>query len=470
MAGERRALVALVGRPNVGKSTLFNRLIGRRQAIVEDSPGVTRDRHYADAELVGRPVTLIDTGGFVSDDQKETSIEKLTRQQAQAAVEECAVVVLVTDGRAGRNPADEAVATFLRKSGRPLVLVVNKADDLRLGPSLTGDFHRLGLGEPLAISAEHGHGIETLREAIVARLPEVEAAPEDDAEDDGEAAPTRVAIVGRPNVGKSTLVNALLGQERMIANELAGTTRDAIDSPLERNGQRYVLTDTAGIRRKAVISQRVEQFSVIQALRVIEESDVAAVVIDGTEPAVDQDARIAGVADEKCRPLFFVVNKWDLVHARQKEENVREELKRALRWVAYAPVLFISAKEGRKVDRVLEIARELQAQTNFKAPTSQLNKLLENVIQEHPLPFHNGKALRIYYIAQVGTNPPTFQFVCNRPGDIPDRYKRYLTNQLRETFGLRVPIRLRFLERPGKAKRAATVARYRGIKKAQARR
>lgn len=480
MAGERK-LVALVGRPNVGKSTLFNRLVRKRRAIVEDAPGVTRDRHYADAEFDGVPVTLIDTGGFVPS-SNEGSMEALVRLQAQAAVEECAVVVLVTDGRSGRAPGDEEVARFLRRSGRPVVLAVNKADDARLGPALAGEFHRLGLGDPVPVSAEHNHGIGELQARVCAHLPKPAEDEEDaegddgfvvEAEGEGEGdedeaptpkadRPTRVAIVGRPNVGKSTLVNALLGEERMIASPVAGTTRDSIDSELEHKGGQFILTDTAGIRRKATIAQKVEQFSVLQALKVLEGCDVAVVVLDATEPAVDQDAKIAGIAQDKGRPLLFVVNKWDLVQGDKRQNQVREDLKQSLRWAAYAPVLFVSAKQGLKVEKVLELAKDLHRQATFKAPTSQLNRVLEHVTTEHPLPFENGKALKLYYVAQTRTSPPTFQFVSNRPGGVPERYQRYLVNQLRETFGLRVPIWLKFVERPGRAKREAAVAKYRG--------
>ena len=468
----RRPLVALVGRPNVGKSTLFNRLLRRRKAIVEDAPGVTRDRHYADGALGDREVTLVDTGGFVPDERGDPLTAQI-RQQAQLAVEECQVVVLVVDGVAGLVPGDSEVARALRKSGRPVVVAVNKVDDPRRAELLSAEFHRLGLGEPLAVSAEHVHGVQALSDAVEALLPpapEAIAAGEGDQEgEDASQRPIRVAIVGRPNVGKSTLVNALLGQERVIVSDVSGTTRDPIDTALTWQDQAFVLTDTAGIRRKATIAQRVEQFSVVQALRVIEDCDVAALVLDGTEPAVEQDARIAGIAEEKGRPLLLVVNKWDLAKGKAREDEVRDTLRHQLKWVDYAPVVFVSAKQGLRVAKVLELARALHRQAHYRAPTPQLNKVLKHVSEEHPAPWHRGRALRLYYAAQVATAPPAFQFLCNMPKAVPDPYRRYITNHLRQVFGLQVPIRLFFRERPGKAERSQTVGRYRARKAARRR-
>lgn len=445
-----KPLVAIVGRPNVGKSTLFNRLVGRRLAIVEDVPGVTRDRHYADAEWQARPFTLIDTGGFVPGETDE--LLTAVREQAQLAVEECEAVLLVVDGRAGLTAADQEVASFLRKSGKPVILVVNKLDTDKVQQMLTADFYRLGLGDLFGVSAEHALGLDDLLDRLVALLPKAEPEPEPE-ERDGAV---RVAIVGRPNVGKSTMINALLKQKRLVATETPGTTRDPIDSELEFQGKRVVLTDTAGIRRKKTIAQRVEQFAVVASLRVIERSDVAVLVMDATEPAVDQDAKIAGLAEDKGRALIIVANKWDKVQKdKRKEEELRTELKYQLKFVAYAPIIFTSALTGAKVQKVLELAVQLFEQFHFRAPTPHLNRLLAHIVDSHPAPLAHGKPLRLYYIAQVGTAPPTFAMTCNRPEMVPDSYKRYIVNQLRETFDLRVPIRLLFRERPGKAKRAA---------------
>ncbi len=455
-----KPLVAIVGRPNVGKSTLFNKLIGRRQAIVEDAPGVTRDRHYAEAE----GIVYVDTGGFVPE-SKDDSLTHAVRAQAQAAVESATLVLFVVDARTGITAADEEVGRYLRKSSRPVRLVVNKIDEPRNGATLLADFHGLGLGEPIGVSAEHNHGIHDLLDAIEAALPEAD----EEAPEDGEGT-IRLAIVGRPNVGKSSLVNALLGEERVIVSPVAGTTRDPIDTRFSRGEQDFVITDTAGIRRKAVITQKVEQYSVMQALRVLEDCDVAVLVLDATEPAVEQDAKIAGLAEEQGRPLIIVVNKWDLKRGVVKEEAFRDEVKLQLRWAAWAPIVFVSAKEGDKVGKVLDLAVELHRQAHMRASTPLLNRMLQHVTTEHPLPTEGGKSLKMYYVAQIGEAPPTFQFICNRPQLVPDRYKRYLLNQLRETFDLKVPVRLKFKERPGEKNRKQAVARYKALDAKKARR
>jgi GTP-binding protein len=448
-----KPLVAIVGRPNVGKSTLFNRLAGRRIALVEDVPGVTRDRHYADAEAGDRTFTVIDTGGFVPG-EKDSLLQQV-REQAQLAVEECDVIIFVTDGREGVTAADDAVASYLRKSGKPVILAANKLDSPSgLVQALASDFYRLGMGEVISLSAEHGLGYLELLEAIVDRLPP--KTPEEDAEAPPEDGAIRVAIIGRPNVGKSTLINAILKEERVVASEVPGTTRDPIDSELEYKGRKLILTDTAGIRRKKTIAQRVEKFSVVAALKTLDRSDVAVLLLDATEPAVDQDAKLAGITEEKGRALVIVVNKWDLIGADQRrQETFREGLKHALKFVGYAPIVFTSALTGSKVEKVVDLAIELADQFRYRAPTPQLNRLLEHVVDSHPSPIVQGKPLRLYYIAQVGTAPPTFALTCNHPERVPDMYKRYLTNQLRKTFDLRVPLRLLFRERPGKAKREA---------------
>ncbi len=451
-----KPLIAIVGRPNVGKSTLFNRLVRRKLAIVQDVPGITRDRHYADAEWGGRELTFIDTGGFLL---KETdTLLKEVRAQAELAVEESDVVLFVVDARAGLTSADEEVARHLRKSGKPIFLAANKVDtSARAFDTFLPDFHRLGLKNVHAISAEHGLGIEDLLGELIDVLPPapppVPELAEDATDEERAAAPVRLAIVGRPNVGKSTLVNALLGKKRVIASDVPGTTRDPIDSELTFDGKTFILTDTAGIRRRKAILEKFEQYAVFSALRVAEDSDCAVLLMDATQPGVDQDAKLAGVVEEKGRPLVIVVNKWDQVEGLQKETAVRDELKYQLKFVAYAPILFLSALRGNKVQKVLELSRQLVEMSQRRISTPQLNRLLENVISDHPLPFAGGKALRIYYIAQVGIQPPTFALTCNRPQDVPERYKRYLVNQLRKSFDLRVPIRLLFRERPGKAKR-----------------
>jgi GTP-binding protein len=474
-----RPLIAIVGRPNVGKSTLFNRLLRRKRAIVEDEPGVTRDRHYADCELEGRDVTLIDTGGFVpeprgSDEGREprkgeNPLAKYIRQQAQAAVEECDLVLFVVDARTGPMAADREVADYLRKQSKPMLLVVNKTDGRRDAEEMIADFHAFGLGQPFAVSAEHNEGIIELLEAVMPKLPAPAEGAQPEVEPDPENRAIRISIVGRPNVGKSTLVNALVGKERVIASPIAGTTRDPVDSELEYQGKKLVLTDTAGIRRKATITQRVEGFSVLGALRAVEDSDVTVLVIDASEPAVEQDRKIAALAEEKGRALIICVNKWDLVHGTAREDDFRSEVKWYMDWVSWAPMVFVSAQTGMRVNKVLEVALEVFQQQYFRAPTPQLNKLVDHVTTEHSVPVVGGKPLKIYYAAQVATAPPAFAMMVNKPKGVPDRYARYVINSLRKVFRLKVPIRLFWRERPGQAKREAVGKRFKAREKSKRR-
>ena len=463
-----RPLIAIVGRPNVGKSTMFNRMIHRKRAIVEDQPGVTRDRHYADCELNNVPVTLVDTGGFVPDN-KESPLAKYIRQQAQAAVEECDVVLFIVDARTGPTSEDQEVAKYLRKSSKPVMLLVNKTDGRRDAEEMVADFHRFGLGRPFPVSAEHNEGMIEVLEELIPKLPESAPIVEALEEVPDEDRPVRVAIVGRPNVGKSTLVNALLGEDRVISSPIAGTTRDPIDSELEYKGRKFILTDTAGIRRKSTITQRVEGFSVLGALRAAEDSDVVVLMIDATEPAVDQDRKIAHLAESKGRGLLICVNKWDLVKGTKKEETFREEVKWYLDWVDWAPMVFVSAQTGEKVNKVLDIALEIFQQQYFRAPTPQLNKLVEHVTTEHSLPVIAGRQLRIYYSAQVATAPLAFTMMVNNPKGIPDRYERYVINYLRKVFRLKVPIRLFWRPRPGQKKRTEAAQRFRAREKSKQR-
>jgi GTPase len=453
MSRSTRPLIAIVGRPNVGKSTLFNRLIRRRRAIVEDTPGVTRDRHFADVEYLDRKVTFVDTGGFVPEGTEDL-LTRHIRQQAQAAVEACDIVLLVVDGRVGVTAADEEVARYLRKQDRPIILIVNKCDGLRNADTMVADFHRLGLGEPVPVAAEHGDGFTTFSERLEPMLPP----PSFDAEqpeDPDEDAPVRIAIVGRPNVGKSSLVNALLGEERVISSPIAGTTRDPIDSAITWKKRQLILTDTAGIRRKSAITHRVEGFSVMGAIRAAEDADVVVLMLDATEAGVDQDQKIAAIAEAKGRALIIVVNKWDLVKGKSgSQAQWREELKGYLQFVDWAPMTFISAKDGQGVTKVLDLALELFEQQYSRVPTAMLNRLLEHVQTEHPMPWAKGRALKLYYAMQVGTAPPAFAFTCNSPEEVPNRYARYVGNYLRETFKLKVPIRLFWRERPGQKNRA----------------
>ncbi|HSP77019.1 MAG TPA: ribosome biogenesis GTPase Der, partial [Myxococcaceae bacterium] len=386
-----KPLVAIVGRPNVGKSTLFNRLARRRIALVEDIPGVTRDRQYWDVEHEGRAFTIIDTGGFLPGERD--SLLQQVREQAQLAVEECDIILFVTDARVGLTAADQEVATYLRQSGKPVVVAANKLDsEAQTVQAHAAEFFRLGLGEVHPLSAEHGIGVGHLLDSVVEHMPPPppeearpeEAELEEEEEGAGEGAeevppeerPIRVAIIGRPNVGKSTLVNALLKEKRVVASEVPGTTRDPVDSELTYKERQIILTDTAGIRRKKTIAHRLEKFSVVAALKAVDRSDVAVLLMDATEPAVDQDAKLAGISEEKGRALVIVVNKWDLISTDQrKQELFREELKHALKFVGYAPIVFTSALTGSKVEKVLELAVELADQFRYRAPTPQLNRL-----------------------------------------------------------------------------------------------
>ena len=438
-------LVAIVGRPNVGKSTLFNRIAGRHLALIEGAPGVTRDRLYADAEWSGRSFTVIDTGGLVSGGGDPLSGQ--VDAQAQVAIDESDLVLLVLDARAGLNAADEQIAKRLRRSAKPVIAAVNKVDRHAELP-LTSEFYRLGFADTIDISADHARNIGTLLDRVVALLPPADSL----AADSGSEDPVRVAIVGRPNVGKSSLVNALLGKDRLIASEQPGTTRDPVDTKLMVGQTRFVLTDTAGIRRRKSLAERVEQLSVLAAVRAMERSEVAALVIDATEAGVDLDARIAGMAEEKGLGLLLVVNKWDRAVG-ASEKQFRVELKHRLPFVAYAPVVFTSALTGAKVEKMLAVAAELRAQRRFRAPTPRLNRLLQSVTDAHPPPLASGRPLRLYYAAQVGAEPPTFAFTCNFPDRVPESYRRYLSNQIRRAFGLKVPIRLLFRQRSGRSKR-----------------
>ncbi len=442
-----KPLLALVGRPNVGKSTLFNRLVGRRLALVEDLPGVTRDRHYADISWAGRDLSIVDTGGFVpggSDDVLEG-----VRAQAEIAVETSDLVLFLVDGRAGLVTADTEIAAILRKSGKPVLVVVNKLDHAPTAEAGAAEFYQLGFPEVFPVSAEHALGIDALLDAGVAQLPPVAEGAAPGIPDLGDS--IRVAIIGRPNVGKSTLLNALVGQERQLAGPLPGTTRDPIDTELVHAGSAIVLTDTAGIRKKRALAERVERVSILGALRSVDRSDVAVLVLDATEPGVEQDARLAGIVEQKGRALVVFVNKWDLVSRdERKQDKFREALKWQLRFVPYAPILFGSALQGgRQVSKVLDIAVQLFEQFRFRARTPMLNRLMQKAVDAHAAPSDGGRPLRFYYITQVASSPPTFAITCNRPRSVTKAYRRYLTNQLREALGLRVPLHLVFRERPG---------------------
>ncbi|HET7752727.1 MAG TPA: ribosome biogenesis GTPase Der [Anaeromyxobacteraceae bacterium] len=462
--GVVRPLVALVGRPNVGKSTLFNRLAGRRVAIVEDIPGVTRDRNYADVDWDGFALSFVDTGGF--EPESTDHLMRQVKQQAQLAVDEAAAVVLVVDGREGLTNVDEAVASMLRRSGKPLFLAVNKVDsEVNEGDLPIAEFHALGFGDVHTVSAEHARGVAELLEAIVTAVnaPRLPPPPEDEEgelpEDPGDApvGPIRLAVVGRPNVGKSTFVNALLGQDRFVVSDVPGTTRDSIDSELEYKGRAFLVTDTAGIRRKRSIALKVEAYSVVRAMRSIDRAEVVACLLDATEAGAEQDARLLGLVAEKAKVLICVVNKWDLAEREGATQAwYREQLRKKLPFVSWAPLLFTSAKSGAGVGKVLDTAARLVEQYRARFPTPALNELLENAQDANPAPISAGRRVKLFYVAQVGYAPPTFAIQCNRPDGVSDHYRRYVENRFREAFGLEVPMRIIYKERKRRSRPPGT--------------
>ena len=429
-----KPIVAVVGRPNVGKSTLFNKLTGKRIAIVEDTPGVTRDRIYGDAEWLDYSFTLIDTGGI--EPVKDDIISVQMRRQAQLAIDTADVILFLTDGREGITSADSDVADMLRRCKKPIVLAVNKVDHPKF-EDVVYDFYALGIGEPMTISAEQGLGLGDLLDAIVAHF------PKHDAEEEGEA--VRIAFAGKPNVGKSSLVNKLLGQERTIVSDIPGTTRDAIDSPFEVDGESYILVDTAGIRRKrAIEDESVERYSVIRSLGAIRRADVVLIVIDASSGMSEQDVKIAGYAHEEGKASAIIVNKWDLIEKDTHTiEIFKKKLKSDLSFMDYVPMLFISAKTGQRVNKIMDLVRLVYEQNCRRIFTGVLNDIVNEAISVNEPPTDNGRRLKIYYATQVSTKPPTFVLFVNDADLMHFSYKRYLENYLRKSFGLdATPIRI----------------------------
>ena len=429
-----KPIVAVVGRPNVGKSTLFNKLTGKRIAIVEDTPGVTRDRIYGDAEWLDYSFTLIDTGGI--EPVKDDIISVQMRRQAQLAIDTADVILFLTDGREGITSADSDVADMLRRCKKPIVLAVNKVDHPKF-EDVVYDFYALGIGEPMTISAEQGLGLGDLLDAIVAYF------PKHDAEEEGEA--VRIAFAGKPNVGKSSLVNKLLGQERTIVSDIPGTTRDAIDSPFEVDGESYILVDTAGIRRKrAIEDESVERYSVIRSLGAIRRADVVLIVIDASSGMSEQDVKIAGYAHEEGKASAIIVNKWDLIEKDTHTiEIFKKKLKADLSFMDYVPMLFISAKTGQRVNKIMDLVRLVYEQNCRRISTGVLNDIVNEAISVNEPPTDNGRRLKIYYATQVSTKPPTFVLFVNDADLMHFSYKRYLENYLRKSFGLdATPIRI----------------------------
>lgn len=419
----RKPLVALVGRPNVGKSTLFNRLLGERRAIVEDIPGTTRDRQYGDSEWTGHNFALIDTGGLVL--SESDSITEQVRVQAQIAIEEADVIVFIADVTDGITPPDYEIAELLRRTNKPLLLVVNKADNIKRAQDLP-EFYGLGLGDPIPISAIRGLGIGDLLDRLVQVLPEL-AAPEEDEQS------IHIAIVGRTNVGKSSLLNRLLGEERVIVSEIPGTTRDAVDTSLRYYGQPIVLIDTAGIRRRGKIAQGIEKYSVLRSLRAIDRADLVLFIVDATAGITAQDAHIAGYILEEFKSVAVLVNKWDLI-VKDNDTLTRFEttLRSELKFMPYVPVLFISALSGQRVERILPMMVRIYQERQQRLSTSELNDIMRQATSRHSPPSQAGKKLRFYYATQAGVNPPTFVFFVNDTDLVHFSYARYLENQIRE--------------------------------------
>jgi GTPase len=442
-----RPIVAIVGRPNVGKSALFNRLIGERRAIVEDLPGTTRDRLYGDVEWQNVWFTLVDTGGLQSEQEIERSttaeISTATQQQAILALEEADLILFVTDGIYGMTAGDMEVADLLRRTEKPVMVVVNKAESLERQDNAV-EFYALGLDEPVPVSAIHGHGIGDLLDRIVERLPHL------DEEEESEI--PRIALVGRPNVGKSALLNALTGEGRQIVSSIPGTTRDAIDTIVEFKSQPITLIDTAGVRRRGRIERGIEKYSVLRSMRAIDRADVAVLVLDATEPFTAQDQHIAGYIEERKKGIVLAINKWDLV---EKDERTVgwfvERAREAFDFVPYAPIVFISAETGQRISQVIEVALTVMAERTRRIPTGELNRLLRDMVYRHPPPSRPGKWVKFYYATQAGVEPPTFVFFTNEPENVHFSYRRFIENEIREHYGyLGTPIVLRFRRRAGR--------------------
>lgn len=436
-------VVAIVGRPNVGKSTLFNKLIGQRVAIVNDTPGVTRDRIYGECEWRSRKVTLVDTGGI--EPYSDDVILSQMRRQAELAIDTADVIVLVTDVKTGVVATDSEVAAMLLKSGRPVVLCVNKCDGIGEPPAEFYEFYNLGLGDPIQVSSVHGHGTGDLLDAVFEHLPE-------EAEEEEGLENIRVAVIGKPNAGKSSLINQIAGEDRCIVSDIAGTTRDAIDTQIENDYGRFTLIDTAGIRRKSRVDDEIEKYSVIRAQMAIDRSDVCVIMIDATEGFTVQDSKVAGLAHEAGKGCVIAVNKWDAV---EKDGRTMQEYRKKLEvdfsFMAYAPMVFISAKTGQRLDQLFELIQRVANFNAMRITTGMLNDVLAQATARVQPPTDKGKRLKIYYMTQASTKPPTFVCFVNRAELFHFSYQRYLENRIRETFGMEgTPIRFLIRERGDK--------------------
>ena len=423
-----KPIVAIVGRPNVGKSTLFNKISGSRISIVEDTPGVTRDRIYNDIEWNGRALTLVDTGGI--EPRVDDMMLGYMREQAQTAIETADVIVFMVDVTTGVTASDRDVATMLMKSRKPLILCVNKVDSVGELPMEYYEFYELGIdGDPIPVSSVHGTGTGDLLDRIVELCPDTEAEEEDDS--------IKVAVIGKPNAGKSSIINKILGENRLIVSNIAGTTRDAIDTAFENEFGRYTFIDTAGIRRQSKVNDRIEKFSVLRSKAAVERADVCLILIDGTEGLTEQDERIAGLAHEAGKPSVIVVNKWDAVEKDNGTVKAFEDkIRTGLAYMSYAPIMFVSAKTGQRVDKLFETIHFVDVQNGTRVPTGALNEMLARATAKVQPPSDKGKRLKVFYITQISTRPPTFVCFVNQKALFHFSYQRYLENQIRETFGL----------------------------------
>ncbi len=431
-----KPLVAIVGRPNVGKSMLFNKLTGQRTSIVEDTPGVTRDRIYGDCEWCGRHFSLVDTGGI--EPGTDSDMLKFMRRQAEIGIELADAIIMVTDVRSGVTAADQDVATMLRKSGKPVCLAVNKCDSVGLVNPDVYEFYSLGIGDLFETSAVHGHGTGDMLDWVLENIP-----AEDEEEEESDI--IKVAIVGKPNVGKSSLLNRILGEERVIVSDVAGTTRDAIDSYFENETGKYCFIDTAGMRRKSKVDDAIERYSNMRSINAIERADVCLILVDANEGVTEQDTKIAGLVHEAGKAAIIVVNKWDAVEDKETNtmRDMEGEVRNGLSYMLYAPVVFLSALTGQRVDRLYQVIQDVHAQNTSRITTGALNSVLADATARVQPPTDKGRRLKIYYMTQASTKPPHFVIFCNDARLFHFSYQRYLENQIREVFGLKgTPVRI----------------------------